>query len=193
MTAFQKVYSSLLAGGIGSIFGTPADLVLIRMQSDATLPVEQRRNYKNVFDAFGRIVKEEGLLSCWKGASPTVVRAMSLNLGMLVSYDESKERLERFLGKDKANTIWLLSSVISGTVAAAMSLPFDNVKTKLQKMTKNPDGTFPYNSFLDCAKKTALNGGLKSFYAGFPTYIFRICPHVMITLVASEYLKKVFK
>jgi len=31
LTAFQKVYSSLLAGGIGSIFGTPADLVLIRM------------------------------------------------------------------------------------------------------------------------------------------------------------------
>jgi len=34
LTGFQKVYSSLLAGGIGSIFGTPADLILIRMQSD---------------------------------------------------------------------------------------------------------------------------------------------------------------
>jgi len=31
LTTFQKVYSSLLAGGIGSVFGTPADLVLIRM------------------------------------------------------------------------------------------------------------------------------------------------------------------
>lgn len=113
------------------MFGTPADLVLIRMQSDSTLPIEQRRNYKNVFDAFGRIVKDEGVLSCWKGASPTVVRAMSLNLGMLVSYDVSKEELVHILGKDKPNTIWFLSSVISGTIAAAMSLPFDNVKTKL--------------------------------------------------------------
>jgi solute carrier family 25 oxoglutarate transporter 11 len=113
--------------------GTPADLVLIRMQSDSTLPVESRRNYKNVFDAFGRISKEEGLKSLWKGGAPTVVRAMSLNLGMLVSYDESKEILEKLLGKERANTTWFLSSVISGTVAAAMSLPFDNVKTKLQK------------------------------------------------------------
>lgn len=40
MTAFQKVYSSLLAGGIGSIVGTPADLILIRMQSDSKLPLE---------------------------------------------------------------------------------------------------------------------------------------------------------
>jgi solute carrier family 25 oxoglutarate transporter 11 len=133
MTTYQRIYSSLLAGGIGSMFGTPADLVLIRMQSDSTLPEASRRNYKNVFDAFGRIVSEEGLLSCWKGASPTVVRAMSLNLGMLVSYDESKEKLERALGKERANTTWILSSIISGTVAAAMSLPFDNVKTKLQK------------------------------------------------------------
>lgn len=122
----------MLAGGIGSIFGTPADLALIRMQSDSTLPFDQRRNYKNVFDAFSRIISEEGFLSCWKGATPTVVRAMSLNLGMLATYDESKERLSKYLGKSP-NAVWVLSSFISGGIAAAMSLPFDNVKTKLQK------------------------------------------------------------
>lgn len=102
------------------------------MQSDATLPAEKRRNYKHFFDALSRITREEGVLSCWKGATPTVVRAMSLNLGMLVSYDESKERLSKYLGKSP-NLVWFLSSFISGTIAAAMSLPFDNVKTKLQK------------------------------------------------------------
>lgn len=132
MTAFQKVYSSLLAGGIGSILGTPADLVLVRMQSDAVLPPELRRNYRNVFDAFIRITREEGFLSCWKGATPTVVRAMALNLGMLVSYDESKERLEHVIPHNP-NLVWFMASVISGAIAATMSLPFDNVKTKLQK------------------------------------------------------------
>jgi solute carrier family 25 (mitochondrial oxoglutarate transporter), member 11 len=100
------------------------------MQSDATLPPELRRNYKNVIDAFLRITREEGVLSCWKGATPTVVRAMSLNLGMLVSYDESKERLQKYF-PNNPNLIWVLSSFISGTIASAMSLPFDNVKTKL--------------------------------------------------------------
>lgn len=193
MSAWQKVYSSLLAGGIGSVVGTPADLVLIRMQSDSTLPVEQRRNYKNVIDAFSRIVTEEGALSLWKGCAPTVVRAMSLNLGMLVSYDESKERLEKLLGKEKSNTTWILSSLISGGIAAAMSLPFDNVKTKMQKMTRLPDGTMPYKSLMDCAIKTATNESIAGFWAGLPTYVLRIAPHVMITLVASEYLKKTLK
>ena len=120
----------MLAGGIGSVFGTPADLILIRMQSDSTLPPEQRRNYKNVVDAFRRITREEGILSCWKGCTPTVVRAMSLNLGMLASYEEAKDRLGKHFSP---NMTWFLASVISGGLAATMSLPFDNVKTKLQK------------------------------------------------------------
>lgn len=163
--------------------GTPADLVLIRMQSDSTLPLEQRRNYKNVVDAFSRIVNEEGFFSLWKGCTPTVVRAMALNLGMLVSYDESKERLEKILGPERSNLTWVLSSIISGGIAATMSLPFDNVKTKMQKMTRLPDGTMPYKSLLDCAVKTATKESVLGLWVGLPTYIVRIAPHVMIVTI----------
>ena len=61
-----------------------------------------------------------------------------------------------------------------------MSLPFDNVKTKMQKMTKLPDGTMPYKSLLDCAIKTATNESFLGLWTGLPTYFVRICPHVMI-------------
>ena len=76
---FQRAGCSLTAGALGSFIGNPCDLALVRMQADSTLPAEQRRNYKNVFDAFSRIVKEEGVTSCWKGSVPTMLRAMSLN------------------------------------------------------------------------------------------------------------------
>lgn len=42
---------AVTAGGIGAVVGNPADLSLIRLQSDATLPVDQRRNYKHAGDA----------------------------------------------------------------------------------------------------------------------------------------------
>ena len=61
-----------------------------------------------------------------------------------------------------------------------MSLPFDNVKTKLQKQTKLADGTMPYSGFVDCALKTAKNEGIPRFWAGLPTFVVRITPHVMI-------------
>lgn len=93
MSFFQKAYSALIAGFVGSLVGNPADLALIRMQADARLPLSERRNYKNVVDAFKRISKEEGFFALWRGATPTVIRAMALNLAMLASYDEVKERL----------------------------------------------------------------------------------------------------
>ena len=58
------------------------------MQSDSTLPMDKRRNYKGVGDALTRIVKEEGVGGLFKGAGPTVVRAMALNMGMLASNDQ---------------------------------------------------------------------------------------------------------
>lgn len=42
-------------------------------------------------DAFARIVKDEGVMGLWRGATPTVIRAMVLNLAMLATYDEAKE------------------------------------------------------------------------------------------------------
>ena len=133
----QKIYSSLLAGGVGSLIGTPADLILVRMQNDTILPPAQRRNYKHVGDAISKIVRNEGFFSLWKGCTPTVVRAMALNLVMFVSYEECKERLDLLMGKERTNTVWFLSSMIAATLASCASLPFDNIKTKLQKMQPN--------------------------------------------------------
>ena len=51
---WQKAAAGLTAGGLGALVGSPADLTLIRMQADNTLPVASRRNYKNVGDAMAR-------------------------------------------------------------------------------------------------------------------------------------------
>lgn len=75
------------------------------MQADATLPAMQRRNYKNAFHALHRIVSDEGILSLWKGAGPTVVRAMALNMGMLASYEQCVEFLKDSLGMGHASAV----------------------------------------------------------------------------------------
>ncbi|CAO2161500.1 unnamed protein product [Urochloa humidicola] len=106
----QKAFIGLTAGAIGASVGSPADLALIRMQADSTLPAAQRRNYKNAFHALYRIVADEGVLSLWKGAGPTVVRAMSLNMGMLASYDQSVELFRDKFGAGELSTLLELRS-----------------------------------------------------------------------------------
>ncbi len=61
------------------------------MTSDGNLPVDQRRNYKNVFDALFRIFREEGLFTMWRGAIPTMGRAMVVNAAQLASYSQAKQ------------------------------------------------------------------------------------------------------
>ena len=52
------------SGGIAVCIGTPFDVALVRMQADSMKPLDGRRNYKNVFDAIGRIAREEGPKRC---------------------------------------------------------------------------------------------------------------------------------
>eukprot|EP00745_Piridium_sociabile_P019050 TRINITY_DN28799_c0_g1_i2.p1 TRINITY_DN28799_c0_g1~~TRINITY_DN28799_c0_g1_i2.p1 ORF type:complete len:329 (-),score=34.99 TRINITY_DN28799_c0_g1_i2:1185-2105(-) len=181
----KKAFAGLFAGGIGSIIGNPADLSLIRLQSDATLPVEQRRNYTGFANAFSRTVNEEGVLALWKGCAPTIVRAMALNLGQLASFDQAKEMIAVNYGKGQWQT--LLASAISGFFAVTFSLPFDFVKTRIQKMKKDPvTGEYPYKNMLHCMSRVAREEGLGAFYSGYPTYYVRIAPHAMITLLAID-------
>lgn len=70
-------------------------IALVRMQADGVLPPAERRNYRGIFDAVRRIVKEEGVANLWRGSTPTVLRAMSLNMGMLATADQAKEVSER--------------------------------------------------------------------------------------------------
>jgi solute carrier family 25 oxoglutarate transporter 11 len=184
----QKCGASLLAGAIGAFVGNPADLALIRLQTDSTLPEAQRRHYKHVGDAFTRIVREEGPLALWKGVGPTMVRAMALNLGMLGPYDQCKEVLTKYLGASRATN--LAASAAAGFLAVVLSLPFDNMKTRLQRMRIGADGIAPYKGMIDCAMQTIKKQGPMGFYTGFATYYFRIAPHAMMTLLFSDILKE---
>ena len=59
------------------------------------------------------------------------------------------------------------------TYGLSCSLPFDFVKTRIQKMEKGPDGKYPYKGPVDCAVQTFTKEGPLKFYTGFPTYCVR--------------------
>jgi len=183
----ERAGAGLTAGGIAAFLGNPADLALIRMQSDGLKPVAQRANYTGVFNALRRIAANEGITALWAGAYPTIVRAMALNFGQLAFFSEAKAKLKDYpsLGP---KTQTLTASAIAGFFASFFSLPFDFVKTRLQKQQKGPDGKLPYKGMVHCFTKVAKEEGLLRFYRGFGTYYVRIAPHAMVTLIVADYL-----
>merc|ERR1711939_1019005 len=120
------------------------------------------------------------------GAGPTVVRAMALNFGQLAFFSEAKARLQDTSLGPRAQT--LTASAVAGFFASFFSLPFDFVKTRLQKQSKGPDGKLPYKGMFDCFGKVMREEGPLRFYRGFSTYYVRIAPHAMVTLIVADYL-----
>jgi solute carrier family 25 oxoglutarate transporter 11 len=172
----ERATAGLSAGGLAAMLGNPADLALIRMQSDGLKPLAERKNYKSVIDALTSIAKSEGIGALWAGATPTVVRAMALNFGQLAFFSEAKVQLKQHT-ELSSRTQTLSASAIAGFFASFFSLPFDFVKTRLQKQQKGPDGKLPYKSMADCFAKVAKQEGVLRFYRGFGTYYVRIAPH----------------
>ncbi|CAI7588746.1 unnamed protein product [Penicillium bialowiezense] len=192
VTFAQRAGAGLTAGGIAAMIGNPADLALIRMQSDGLKAPEARANYRGAFDALGRIARAEGVAGLWAGATPTVVRAMALNMGQLTFFSEAKSQLKQHTTMSTTSQTFA-ASAIAGFFASFLSLPFDFIKTRLQKQQKDKSGKLPYKGLVDCARKVAKEEGWLRFYRGFGTYYVRIAPHAMVTLIVADYLNLVTK
>mmetsp|Transcript_89799 Transcript_89799/g.214658 ORF Transcript_89799/g.214658 Transcript_89799/m.214658 type:complete len:297 (-) Transcript_89799:150-1040(-) len=185
----ENGFCALAAGGLAALVGNPADLALIRMQADSMKPAAERSGYSNVFTTMGKIVASEGAAGLMAGAAPTATRAMALNFGMLAGNAVAKDKLAA--GGLTGAPLVFTSSAIAGFFASFFSLPFDFVKTQMQKQKKDPvTGELPFKSSMDCAMKILAEGGPLRFYAGFPTYYVRIAPHAMLTLIAQDFIKK---
>ena len=87
---FASSLSSITSGALAGMIGNPFDIAMVRMQADGLLPKEQRRGYSNCFTALARITREEGLWTLWRGCLPMIFRAMSMNFGMMASYDQAQ-------------------------------------------------------------------------------------------------------
>jgi solute carrier family 25 oxoglutarate transporter 11 len=174
-----KTLSGILSGSVAVCIGTPFDIALVRLQSDSMAAPENRRNYKNVFDALIRTTREEGVIALYKGLTPNILRGASMNVGMLACYDQAKETVAALLGDPMTNGAPSLptrlgASAIAGFTAALFSLPFDLIKSRL--MAQKPDpmtGEYPYKGVMDCASKVLKADGPRGFFAGFTAYYGR--------------------
>ena len=80
----------MLSGGIAAFISCPTEVTLVRLSNDSTLPVESRRNYTGVTNAFSRIMKEEGGAAFFRGAGPFVNRAMMVGAVQVGTNDQFK-------------------------------------------------------------------------------------------------------
>jgi len=188
---YMKIGMSMLAGAGGAVVGSPADVVLVRMQADGKKPPESRLNYRNAIDGLFRIAKEEGVPALWKGCGPNLNRAMLMTAGQVASYDQAKySLLQTKFFKDNVVTHFT-ASFIAAFVASVVTSPFDVVKTRIMNQRKG-DGV-QYKNAIECGMNVLRNEGALGFYKGFMPYFLRLGPHTILTFVFFEQFVKLFR
>lgn len=178
-----KTLLGVAAGSIGAFVGTPAEVALIRMTADGRLPVEQRRNYKNVADALIRIVREEGVLKLWRGAMPTVGRAMVVNAAQLSTYSQAREMFVGYV--PDGILLHFCASMVSGLITTVASMPVDIIKTRIQNAAKGQSQIGVVTSLLK-------NEGVLSLWKGFLPYYARLGPHTVLTFIFLEQMNAAY-
>jgi len=177
---------SLASGGISRIITcatvAPVELVRTKMQS-------QKMAFFDVRKAVTKTVAAEGMLSLWKGFTATVLRDVPFSALYWPLYEylrPSEFELQRTF----------LAGAVSGTIASAVTLPFDVIKTRRQlelgeSIVRN--GEFvktPSNMFV--AREIFESNGVRGFWTGLTPRIIKVAPACAIMISSYEFFKQFF-
>lgn len=167
----------------------PFELVYSRHVIDPILPHHCRRNYNSLSQGLFHASSEGAV---FRGA---ISNGISLGILFAVSapfYDFLKEYYYYFFGP----TLWLRPAILAPVVLAScyLSIPFDNLKTRLHVMTKLPDGSMPYKNAYDALLKIlsyecnySKYSSIHAIHSGLGPYFFKTYFTMLFGIYISDY------
>ncbi|CAL1686636.1 unnamed protein product [Lasius platythorax] len=180
---YQKLLLAGVSGATGGVFGTPGDVINVRMQNDIKLAPELRRNYKHALDGLVRVIQQEGVRQLFSGCSTATMRAVLMTIGQLSFYDQIKTMLlQTGYFRDNPST-HVLSSVSAGAIATTLTQPLDVLKTRA--MNAKPG---EFKNLMELFLYTAKLGPL-AFFKGYVPAFIRLAPQTILTFVFLEQLR----
>ena len=186
----SRVITGSLSGGIAALFSSPAEVTLVRISNDISLPLDKRRNYKGVVDAFTRILREEGTGAFFRGSGPFINRAMLVGAVQVGTYDQFRESFHS-IGITAQFTNVFCASMASGIIYASVTMPFETAKNRMAFQKKDANGVFPYRSAIQTMSTIASKEGIMKLWSGFSPYYIRCGGHTVVMFVTIEYLRKI--
>ena len=107
-------------------------------------------------------MRVEGVAALYRGLQANIPRSILINIGQVACYDQAKQMLVEYVTYDeKSMNTQVGASLIAGFCAAAFSLPFDMIKSRLQS------GNYGYTGVLHAATNIFTKEGPLAFWTGF--------------------------
>lgn len=146
--------------------------LLIQNQDEMLKTGRLSEPYKGISDCFARTIKDEGMISLWRGNTANVIRyfpTQALNF----AFKDYFKRMFNFKKDKDGYWKWFAGNLASGGLAGATSLFFvyslDYARTRLANdaKTAKKGGERQFNGLVDVYKKTLKSDGIAGLYRGF--------------------------
>ena len=168
----------------------PLELIRTKMQSE-------KMSYSDVGKAFKLMINQYGIRGLFKGLFPTIMRDAPFSSIYWTSYESYK----RFLGITQPGLVEaFIGGGLSGCVAAAVTTPFDVIKTHQQiefgeKFLYSKNGgekKKKMNSTLQTMRNIMRSNGVAGFYAGLVPRLFKVVIACAMMITSYEVGKTFF-
>lgn len=174
------------SGVLGGLAGNPADVLNVRMQHDASLPPDQRRNYRHALDGLVKMWKTEGPSSLFRGVWPNSARAALMTASQLASYDVFKRVCIQQAGMKDNLTTHFTASFAAGFVATTICSPVDVIKTRVMSSSSKM-------GLGQLLKDIVAKEGVSWMFKGWVPSFVRLGPHTIATFLFLEQHKKFWR
>jgi solute carrier family 25 protein 44 len=182
----------------------PLDLVKTRMQFIGQQAAKSTfQPYRNTFNAFHRILKEEGLRGFYKGFSSSALAVIPVQVTYYGTYEGGRMGLEYAYKKlkrkskslpDYSNVEPIVHFVMGGMaegISGFVWVPLDAIAQKMQIQGPSPvAGVHKYHDVFDAIVKIWRTEGVIGYYRGYWAAMMYNAPISAVSWPTYEYFKK---
>lgn len=176
-----------IAGCIARFLTGPLDVIKIRFQvqlepiaSSGVKPAEAAKSkYTGFTQAFGTILKEEGVQGLWRGTVPGLLLTVPYTAVQFVALQQVRQLAVTHgltANPSFSPVISFTSGAIAGAAATVASYPFDLLRTTMAAQGEPK----VYRSMWDAARGIVSNRGVQGLYSGLGVTLVEIIPYAAL-------------
>jgi hypothetical protein len=177
----RKFAAGSTSGAIGSITGSPFDLLKTQMMANQSHTVQLKELMKTIY-------RDQGIAGFYRGFDSNIARAMVINGTKMACYDQIKETLVLTEMIPAGIATQFCAAFCAGFFMTVTAAPFDYVRTQMMNQSGS---TREYKNALDCATKTVKKYGMGRLWKGFIPIWSRFAPTATLQLLFYEQIRGV--
>ncbi|KJE88483.1 solute carrier family 25 member 40 [Capsaspora owczarzaki ATCC 30864] len=193
-------WEPLLAGGVARVasatFISPLELFRTKIQSTTS-----NYNYRQLIQSVRQSVKTTGISSLWLGLGPTLLRDVPFSALYWWGYETTRSLFvdgltNRGYAMDGTTSfgVSFAAGAASGMVSAAVTTPFDVIKTRSQIQLGQlvSSGPVQMSTAREIARDLYRTGGVSSLFVGLTARCAKVAPACAIMISSYELGKSFF-